>query len=58
MSYQIELDRMLDEVIRIYGHESREAIKIATAIDKCYEDCSKEELETVIVTYNYLMKKS
>lgn len=58
MNYKIELDRMLDEVIRNFGHESKEAIKIATIIDKIYEDCDDTKFKSVKVIYSYLMKKS
>lgn len=58
MNYKTELDKMLDEVIRRYGHESREAIRIATMIDKCYENCNEEKFRAITVVYSCLMKKS
>lgn len=58
MNYKMELDRMLDEVVRSFGHESREAIRLATMIDKVYEQCDEVELRAVEKVYESLMKKS
>jgi hypothetical protein len=58
MNYNTELDRILDEVIRSFGHESREAIKVATVIDKVYDNCDEAELKEVEKIYESLMKKS
>lgn len=58
MNYKVELDRMLDEVIRSFGHESREAIRLATMIDKVYEQCDEVGFRAVATVYECLMKKS
>jgi hypothetical protein len=58
MNYRIELDRMLDEVVRSFGHESKEAIRIATMIDKVYEQCDEAGFRAVATVYECLMKKS
>lgn len=58
MNYRAELDKMLDEVIRSFGHESKEAIRIATIIDRVYESCDEAELKEVEKIYESLMKKS
>ena len=58
MNYKVELDRMLDEVIRSFGHESREAIRLATMIDKVYEQCDEVGFRAVTTVYECLMKKS
>ena len=58
MNYKVELDRMLDEVVRSFGHESREAIRLAIVIDKVYEQCNEVEFKAVKKIYESLMKKS
>jgi hypothetical protein len=58
MNYKVELDRMLDEVVRSFGHESREAIRLATMIDKVYEQCDEAGFRAVATVYGCLMKKS
>lgn len=58
MNYKMELDRMLDEVVRSFGHESREAIRLATMIDKVYEQCDEAGFRAVVIVYECLMKKS
>ena len=58
MNYKVELDRMLDEVVRSFGHESREAIRLATMIDKVYEQCDEVGFRAVVIVYECLMKKS
>lgn len=58
MDYKAELDRMLDEVVRSFGHESREAIRLATMIDKVYEQCDEAGFRAVTTVYKCLMKKS
>jgi hypothetical protein len=58
MNYRAELDRMLDEVVRSFGHESREAIRLATIIDKVYDNCDEAGLKAVKKVYESLMKKS
>ena len=58
MNYKVELDRMLDEVVRSLGHESREAIRLATMIDKVYEQCDEAGFRAVVIVYECLMKKS
>lgn len=58
MNYKIEFDRMLNNVIRSFGHESKEAIKIATVVDKLYDNCDEAGLKAVKKVYESLMKKS
>lgn len=58
MNYKMELDRMLDEVVRSFGHESREAIRLAIVIDKVYEQCTEVEFKVIEKVYESLMKKS
>jgi hypothetical protein len=58
MNYRAELDKILDEIIRSCGHESKEAIRLATIIDKVYESCDEAELKEVEKIYESLMKKS
>jgi hypothetical protein len=58
MNYKVELDRMLDEVIRSFGHESREAIKMATVVDKLYDNCDEIGFKSATAVYVCLMKKS
>jgi hypothetical protein len=58
MNYKVELDRMLDEVIRSFGHESREAIRMATVVDKIYEQCDEVGFRAAVIVYECLMKKS
>lgn len=58
MNYMVKLDRMLDEVVRSFGHESREAIRLAIVIDKVYEQCNEVEFKAVKKIYESLMKKS
>lgn len=58
MDYRVELDKMFDEVIRSFGHESKEAIRLATIIDKVYENCDEAGLKEVEKIYESLMKKS
>jgi hypothetical protein len=58
MNYNTELDKMLDEVIKSFGHESKEAIKIAIIIDELYDNCDEIGLKSVTTVYENLMKKS
>jgi hypothetical protein len=58
MNYKTELDRMLDEVIRSFGHESKEAIKMATVVDKLYDNCDEIGFKSATAVYVCLMKKS
>jgi hypothetical protein len=58
MNYNAELDKMLDEVIKSFGHDSKEAIKIATIIDELYDNCDEIGLKSVTTVYENLMKKS
>jgi hypothetical protein len=58
MNYKIELDKMLDEVIRSFGHESKEAIKMATVIDRLYDNCDEAGFKSATTVYECLMKKS
>jgi hypothetical protein len=58
MNYNTELDKMLDEVIKSFGHESKEAIKIAIIIDELYDNCDEIGLKSVTTVYESLMKKS
>lgn len=58
MNYKIGLDKMLDEVIRSFGHESREAIKMATVVDRLYNNCDEAGLKSAVAVYEGLMKKS
>ena len=38
--YNVRLDEMLDTVIRTFGHESKQAIRMATYVDKYYNNCN------------------
>jgi hypothetical protein len=58
MNYKIELDKMLDEVIRSFGHESEEAIKMATVVDRLYNNCDETGFKSAMAVYECLMKKS
>lgn len=58
MNYRVELDKMLDEVIKSFGHESKEALRLAVVIDKIYEDCNEAKFNRVVKIYNSIMKRS
>lgn len=58
MNYRVELDKMLDEVIRSFGHESKEAIKMATVVDRLYDNCDEAGFKSAMTVYESLMKKS
>lgn len=58
MNYRVELNKMLDEVIRSFGHESEEAIKMATVVDRLYDNCDEAGLKSAVAVYEGLMKKS
>lgn len=58
MNYKIGLDKMLGEVIRSFGHESKEAIKMATVVDKLYDNCDEIGFKSATTVYGCLMKKS
>ena len=37
--YKARLDEMLDTVIRTFGHESKQAIRMATYVEIYYDNC-------------------
>lgn len=58
MNYKMALDKMLDGVIRSFGHESGEAIEMATVVDKLYDNCDEAGFKSATAVYEGLMKKS
>jgi hypothetical protein len=56
MDYKNALEKMLDDVVHTYGHESKEAIRMAETIEKYESYCCYESWETVENIYKNIMK--
>lgn len=56
INYKARLEEMLDTVIRTFGHESKQAIRMATYVEKYYDNCSYQNMETVEAIYKNIMK--
>ena len=53
--YKARLDEMLDTVIRTFGHESKQAIRMATYVDKYYNNCNYQNWETMEQIFKSVM---
>lgn len=54
-NYRARLDEMLDTVIHTFGHESKQAIRMATYVDKYYNNCNYQNWETMDQIFKSVM---
>ena len=57
MNYRDALNKMLDDVVHSYGHESHEAIKMARAVDKYINNCCYQNWDIVEQLYKGILRR-